>query len=85
MSLDRNSRRKVTGKVARLSGEKTVAVEVESVGVHSKYGKVIRSSKNYLVHDEENLSKIGDTVEISEIRPVSKRKTWRVVSVVKKA
>ncbi len=85
MSLDRNSRRKVTGQVARLSGEKTVAVEVESVGVHSKYGKVIRSSKNYLVHDEENLSKIGDTVEISEIRPVSKRKTWRVVSVVKKA
>ena len=85
MSLDRNSRRKVTGQVARLSGEKTVAVEVESVGVHSKYGKVIRSSKNYLVHDEENLSKIGDTVEISEIRPVSKRKSWRVVSVVKKA
>lgn len=85
MSLDRNSRRKVTGQVARLSGEKTVAVEVESVGVHSKYGKVIRSSKNYLVHDEENLSKVGDTVEISEIRPVSKRKSWRVVSVVKKA
>jgi small subunit ribosomal protein S17 len=85
MSLDRNSRRKVTGQVARLSGEKTVAVEVESVGVHAKYGKVIRSSKNYLVHDEENVSKVGDTVEISEIRPVSKRKTWRVVSVVKKA
>ena len=85
MSLDRNSRRKVTGQVARLSGEKTVAVEVESVGVHSKYGKVIRSSKNDLVHDEENLSKVGDTVEISEIRPVSKRKSWRVVSVVKKA
>ena len=55
------------------------------MGVHAKYGKVIRSSKNYLVHDEENVSKVGDTVEISEIRPVSKRKTWRVVSVVKKA
>ncbi len=85
MSVERNSRRKVTGQVARVSGLKTVAVEVASVGVHAKYGKVIRSSKNYLVHDEENVSKVGDVVEISEVRPVSKRKTWRVVSVVKKA
>ena len=85
MSVERNSRRKVTGRVARVSGLNTVAVEVSSVGVHAKYGKVIRSSKNYLVHDEENMSKVGDVVEISEIRPVSKLKTWRVVSVIKKA
>lgn len=85
MSLERNSRRKLTGQVARVSGLKTVAVQVESVSVHAKYGKVVRNSKVYLVHDEEGVSKVGDVVEMSEVRPVSKRKTWRVVSVLKKA
>ncbi|NBV82588.1 30S ribosomal protein S17 [bacterium] len=85
MTEERNRRRKLTGEVAKLSGNQTVSVEVASVGVHGKYGKVVRSSKKYLVHDEASVSKVGDVVEISEIRPISKRKTWRLVSVVKKA
>ena len=85
MSVERNRRKKLSGSVLKVSGLKTVSVKVVSVGTHPKYGKVVRHTKNYLVHDQEQVSSLGDEVEIAETRPVSKTKSWRIVSVVKKA
>jgi small subunit ribosomal protein S17 len=84
MSIVRNVRKKMSGQVVKVSGEKTRAISVESVGRHLKYDKVVRITRTILVHDETELSGVGDTVEIVEMRPISKRKSWRVLSVVKK-
>ena len=63
---------------------KTVVVLVERVFRHPLYQKVIRSSKKYKAHDEQNQYKVGDRVEIAEVRPLSKDKRWRVVGKVEK-
>ncbi|NDC83306.1 30S ribosomal protein S17 [bacterium] len=85
MKTDRTIRRKLVGVVVKNSGTLTFSVDVTSVGVHKRYGKVVRGSKRYLVHDASGIAQLGDLVEISETRPISKRKTWRIESVVKKA
>ncbi len=69
----------LTGVVVSDKMDKTVAVLVERQFPHPLYGKVVRRSKKYLAHDEENAYKVGDVVEIVEARPVSKRKRWRVL------
>lgn len=69
----------LTGVVVSDKMDKTVSVLVERQFPHPLYGKVVRRSKKYLAHDEENAYKVGDVVEIVEARPVSKRKRWRVV------
>ncbi len=69
----------LTGVVVSDKMDKTVAVLVERQFPHPLYGKVVRRSKKYLAHDEDNAYKVGDVVEIVEARPVSKRKRWRVV------
>ena len=69
----------LTGVVVSDKMDKTVAVLVERQFPHPLYGKVVRRSKKYLAHDEENAYKVGDVVEIIEARPISRRKRWRVV------
>ncbi|AEB12452.1 30S ribosomal protein S17 [Marinithermus hydrothermalis] len=69
----------LTGVVVSDKMDKTVAVLVERQFAHPLYGKVVKRSKKYLAHDEENAYKVGDVVEIVESRPISKRKKWRVV------
>ncbi len=69
----------LTGVVVSDKMDKTVAVLVERQFPHPLYGKVVRRSKKYLAHDEDNAYKVGDVVEIVEARPVSKRKRWRVL------
>jgi small subunit ribosomal protein S17 len=64
---------------------KTIAVEVERLIKHPRYGKFIRRTTKLLAHDENNESREGDTVAISECRPLSRRKAWRLVAVVEKA
>jgi small subunit ribosomal protein S17 len=59
---------------------KTIVVEVTRFVEHKKYGKRIKKSKSYKVHDENNSKKIGDTVEIEETRPISKDKTFKVIA-----
>ena len=81
----RNKRKTKTGIVVSDKGDKTITVNVERQVVHPKYGKMIRLSKKYRAHDEENTSGIGDTVRIMETRPLSKTKRWRLVEVVEKA
>jgi small subunit ribosomal protein S17 len=59
--------------------DKTVVVKVERKVKHALYGKIIRLSKKYHAHDEENTFKAGETVRIEETRPISKLKTWKVI------
>lgn len=79
-------RRKVRqGVVVGDKMDKTVIVEVKTLVRHPLYGKIIRRSTKFKVHDENNEAGVGDTVEIMESRPISKEKRWRMVRVVEKA
>lgn len=69
----------LTGIVVSGRLNKTVAVEVRRLFKHSKYGKYIRRSKRYLVHDDGG-HKVGDRVKIRETRPYSRRKHFIVIS-----
>ena len=76
--------RTVTGRVVSNKMDKTASVAVERLIKHPMYGKYIRRTTKILAHDEQNECQIGDTVEIAECRPVSKRKAWRIVNVVER-
>ncbi|MDN0075873.1 30S ribosomal protein S17 [Crenobacter sp. SG2303] len=77
--------RTLTGKVVSDKMDKTVTVLVERKVKHPIYGKVIRRSKKFHAHDEQNEYREGDIVVISESRPLSKTKSWVVTALVEKA
>ncbi len=77
--------RTLQGTVVSAKTAKTIAVEVERVLKHERYGKYIRRTTRLLAHDEAGEAKEGDTVTIAPSRPVSRRKSWRLVSVVGRA
>lgn len=77
-----NNRRRLQGTVISDKMDKTVVVRVETVRRHPLYGKVIRTAKKFLAHDETNEIAIGDVVQIVESRPLSKRKRWAVETVI---
>jgi small subunit ribosomal protein S17 len=79
-----NNRRRLTGVVVGAKMVKTVTVQVDRSYRHPLYGKVVRSSKRYLAHDEQGCH-LGDQVQIVESRPISKRKHWVVESVLTQA
>jgi small subunit ribosomal protein S17 len=85
MAEERNNRKVRLGTVVSDKMDKTVTVLVERQVVHPKYEKMIRVSKKYKAHDEENTAHIGDKVRIMETRPLSKTKNWRLVEIVEKA
>ena len=72
-------KRVLQGTVVSDKGDKTVVVLVERKVAHPVYGKIIRRSKKYHAHDEDNSFKAGETVRIEETRPISKLKTWKVI------
>ena len=72
-------KRILIGTVVSDKTDKTVVVRVERKVKHPMYGKIIRRSKKYHAHDEENTFKVGETVRIEETRPLSKLKTWKVI------
>ena len=72
-------KRILTGTVVSDKTDKTVTVLVERKVKHPLYGKIIRRSKRYNAHDEDNAYKTGERVRIEETRPISKTKTWRVL------
>ena len=74
-----------TAVVESDSRDKTRKVVINYLSKHPKYGKYIRRRTVIHVHDEENISNVGDKVEITECRPISKTKTWAVTKVVEKA
>jgi small subunit ribosomal protein S17 len=79
------AKRVLTGRVTSAKMQKSVAVAVERLERHPVYGKFIRRTTKLLAHDENNECREGDTVTIAETRPMSKRKAWRVVSIVERA
>src|SRR5882762_10252477 len=82
---ERGIRRVATGVVTSDKMQKTRRVEIPRLVKHARYGKYILRRTICHVHDEQNESRAGDTVEIMETRPLSKTKTWRLVRVVTKA
>jgi small subunit ribosomal protein S17 len=65
--------------------EKTVVVAVERKVRHEVYGKIQRRTSKFVAHNEHNEARVGDTVDIAESRPLSRRKRWVVMRVVEKA
>ena len=80
--MERNSRRVLTGTVVSDKTEKTISVMVESYRKHRLYGKRVKQSSKFAVHDETNQAKIGDVVKISETRPLSKTKRFRLLEIL---
>lgn len=70
------------GVVSRKSGAKTVRVELNYLTRHPKYGKILRRRTVAHVHDENNQAQVGDKVQITKCRPISKTKNWRLLRVV---
>ena len=83
MASERGTRRVVTGTVVSDKMDKKITVRQDRIVKHTRYGKYIRRATKYKAHDENNQAKLGDTVEITFCRPLSKSKTWRLVSVIK--
>jgi small subunit ribosomal protein S17 len=83
--LERSNRKTRIGRVVSDKMEKTAVVSVERTTRHPLYGKIIRVTKKYKIHDPENACGIGDKVKIMETRPLSKDKRWRLVEILEKS
>jgi ribosomal protein uS17 len=81
----RNERKTRIGLVASNKMDKTISVTIERRLQHPIYGKYVKKSNKLIAHDENNECQIGDLVKIMETRPLSRRKRWRLVSVIEKA
>ncbi len=68
------------GTVVKISGAKTIKVEVIEYRTHPKYLKQYRITKKFLAHDEKETAKVGDSVVIKQTKPVSKLKTWELLT-----
>jgi small subunit ribosomal protein S17 len=82
---DRGSRKERVGLVVSDKPEKTAIVSVETLVQHPMYKKRVRRSKRFMVHDERNAARVGDTVRIIETRPLSARKRWRLSNIISRA
>jgi small subunit ribosomal protein S17 len=82
---ERNRRKERVGLVVSDKAQKTVTVRVETLVRHPRYKKRIRRSKRFMVHDEGNEARAGDTVRIIETRPLSARKRWRLANIISRA
>jgi len=83
-TMERNLRKERTGIVVSNKMDKSITVAVKRKVKHPVYGKFVNRTKKLLAHDEENTCNIGDTVRIMETRPLSKRKSWRLVEVIER-
>jgi len=81
----RNRRKTREGVVVSDKMDKTVVVRVEERVKHPLYGKVMRRTKRFKAHDEQNACGVGDRVLLMETRPLSATKRWRVVEIIEKA
>jgi small subunit ribosomal protein S17 len=83
-TTERNRRKIRIGVVVSDKSDKTVTVDVERRFAHPLYGKQVGKSKKYRAHDEHNEYRVGDKVRITETRPLSKTKRWRVVELIER-
>jgi small subunit ribosomal protein S17 len=82
MSSARGQKVRRQGVVVSDAMDKTITVLIERQFSHPLYKRTVKKSKKFLAHDENNQAKVGDRVEIVESRPLSRRKTWRLVRVI---
>lgn len=83
--MERNGRKVRIGQVVSDKMDKTIVVRVETKIRHPLYGKIVKTSKKYKAHDENNEARIGDIIKMMETRPLSKDKRWRLIEIVEKA
>lgn len=83
--MSETTARTVTGQVVSNKGDKSITVFIERKVKHPIYGKFVKRSTKVHAHDENNECGIGDTVTVQECRPMSKTKTWRLVSIDERA
>ena len=82
---ERNRRKERVGLIVADRADKTVTVSVEALVRHPMYKKRVRRSRKFMVHDERNEARVGDTVRIVETRPLSSRKRWRLANIISRA
>ncbi len=84
--METRGRRKTrTGVVVSNKMDKSIVVKIERRVKHPIYKKYFKITKKLMAHDEKNESNVGDVVKIMEVRPLSKRKKWRLVEIIEKA
>ncbi len=83
--MERNLRKERVGTVTSNKMEKTIVISEVKRLRHPVYGKFVKKTKKYVVHDEKNECNEGDTVKIMETRPLSKLKRWRLVEIIERA
>jgi small subunit ribosomal protein S17 len=82
---DNSHRNTKVGEVVSTKMQKTIVVAVEMRKAHTKYKRIIRSTKKFYAHDETNTAHVGDVVRIRETRPLSKLKRWNLEEVVRRS
>ena len=85
MTEERGSRKVRQGVVVSDVNDKTIVVQIEERKPHPVYKKMMTTTKKFHAHDEKNEAGVGDTVQIMETRPLSKKKRWRLLNIVEKA
>lgn len=83
--MERNLRKERIGLVVSNKMDKSITVTIERKVKHPMYGKFVKKTTKFTAHDETNDCNIGDTVKISETRPISKNKRWRLVEILERA
>jgi small subunit ribosomal protein S17 len=84
-AAERNTRKIREGIVSSIKMDKTIIVTIIEQVRHPQYGKTVQRDKKLYVHDEINDAKVGDRVRVSETRPLSKTKRWRLVEILERA
>lgn len=82
---ERNARKTRQGVVVSAAMDKSITVQLERTMRHSMYGRVVKKRSKLYAHDEKNECGVGDRVSVSETRPLSKMKRWRLVKILEKA
>jgi small subunit ribosomal protein S17 len=85
METTRKTRRERVGVVVSSSMEKSIVIAVKTKVKHPIYGKFVNKTSKFMAHDEKNTCNVGDTVKISETRPLSKSKRWRLIEIIERA
>jgi small subunit ribosomal protein S17 len=78
-------RNEKVGQVVSTKMQKTIVVEVEMRKAHAKYKRIVRSTRKFYAHDEQNTARVGDVVRIRETRPLSKLKRWNLEEIVRRS
>jgi len=85
MVNERGNRKTKIGVVVSDRMDKSRVIAVKRFIKHPLYGKFVRKTSNFMIHDEQNDSHVGDLVRVMETRPLSRRKRWRLVEILEKA